>query len=82
MEVALSMRVSPSRQPQPQTSEPQRSRLPASVALHPDGHVADEPLSRDDGSRGATLQRPGLDRLRARAAMAALACVLMTAPDR
>jgi site-specific DNA recombinase len=82
MEVALSMRVSTSRQPQPQTIEQPCSRLHASVALHPDWPVADEPLYRDDGSSGATLQRPGLDRLRDRAAMAAFAGVLMTAPER
>jgi len=82
MEVALSMRVSTSRQQQQQTIEQQLSRLHASVALQPDWHVADEHLDRDDGSSGATLKRPGLDRLRDRAAMAAWECVLMTAPDR
>jgi len=82
MEVALSRRVSTSRQQQPQTMEQHLSRLHASVALQPDWHVADEHLYRDDGYRGATLKRPGLDRLRDRAAMAAFECVLMTAPDR
>src|SRR6267142_6607694 len=82
MAVALSMRVSTSRQQQHQTIEQQLSHLHAYVALQPDGHVADEHLSRDDGYSGATLKRPGLDRLRDRAAMAAFACVLMTAPDR
>jgi len=82
MAVALSMRVSTSRQQQQQTMEPPRSRLHAYVALQPDGHGADAHLSRDDGSSGATLKRPGLDRLRDRAAMAACAGVLMTAPDR
>src|SRR5262245_42458413 len=82
MEVALYMRVSTSRQQQHQTIEQQRSRLHAYVALQPDWHVADEHISRDDGYSGATLKRPGLDRRRDRAAMAAFACVLMTAPDR
>jgi site-specific DNA recombinase len=82
MEVALSRRVSTSRQQQPQTMEQHLSRLHASVALQPDWHVADEHLYRDDGYRGATLKRPGLDRLRDRAAMAAFACGLMTAPAR
>ena len=82
MEVALYMRVSTSRQQQHQTIEQQLSRLHAYVALQPDGHVADEHIDRDDGYSGATLKRPGLDRLRDRAAMAAFACVLMTAPDR
>jgi site-specific DNA recombinase len=82
MAVALYMRVSTSRPQQPQTSEHQLSRRHAYVALQPDWHVADEHIYRDDGYRGATLKRPGLDRLRDRAAMAACACVLMTAPDR
>ena len=82
MEVALYMRVSTSRQQQHQTIEQQLSRLHAYVALQPDWHVADEHLYRDDGYSGATLKRPGLDRLRDRAAMAAFACVLITAPDR
>jgi len=82
MEVALSMRVSTSRQQQHQTIAQQRSRLRDDVATRPDWYVADAHISRDDGSRGATLKRPGLDRLRDRAAMAAFAGVLMTAPDR
>jgi site-specific DNA recombinase len=82
MEVALYMRVSTSRQQQHQTIEQQLSRLHAYVALQPDWHVADEHIYRDDGYSGATLKRPGLDRLRDRAAMAAFACVLMTAPAR
>ena len=82
MAVALSMRVATSRQQQHQTIEQQLSRLPAYVALQPDWHVADAHLYRDDGYSGATLTRPGLDRLRDRAAMAAFACVLMTAPAR
>ena len=82
MEVALSRRVSTSRQQPPQPIAQQLSRLHAYVALQPDWHGADEHLYRDDGSSGATLKRPGLDRLRDRATMAAFACVLMTAPDR
>ena len=82
MEVALYMRVSTSRQQQHQTIEQQLSRLHAYVALQPDWHVADEHIYRDDGYSGATLKRPGLDRLRDRAAMAAFECVLMTTPDR
>jgi DNA invertase Pin-like site-specific DNA recombinase len=82
MEVALSMRVSTNRQPQHQTIEQQLRRLRDYVAPHPDWSVADEHLYRDDGSSGATLKRPGLDRLRDRAAMAAFECVLLPAPDR
>ncbi len=82
MEVALYARVSTTRQQQHQTIEQQRSRLRDYVATYPDWYVADAHIYRDDGSSGATLKRPGLDRLRDRAAMAACACVLITAPDR
>ena len=82
MEVALYMRVSTSRQQQHQTIEQQRSRLRDYGATHPDWYVADEHIYRDDGYSGATLNLPGLDRLRDRAAMAAFECILITAPDR
>jgi site-specific DNA recombinase len=82
MEVALYVRVSTTRQQQHQTIDQQLSRLHDYVATHPDWYVADEHIYRDDGYSGATLKRPGLDRLRDRAAMAAFACVLITAPDR
>ena len=75
MEVALYVRVSTSRQQQQQTIEQQLSRLRDYVATQPDWHVADEHIYRDDGYSGATLKRPGLDRLRDRAAMAAFECV-------
>src|SRR5262245_43746916 len=82
MEVALDVRVSTRRQQQQQTLEQQLSRLRAYVATQPEWHVADEPIYRDDGYRGGQLNRPGLDRLRDHAAMAAFARVLITAPDR
>ena len=82
MEVALYVRVSTTRQHQHQTIEQQLQRLHEYVATHPDWYVADEHIYRDDGYSGATLKRPGLDRLRDRAAKAAFACVLITAPDR
>jgi site-specific DNA recombinase len=82
MEVALYVRVSTTRQQQHQTIEQQLSRLRDYVVTHPDWYVADEHIYRDDGYSGATLRRPGLDRLRDRAAMAAFECVLITAPDR
>ena len=63
MEVALSRRVSTSRQQQHQTIAQQRSRLRDDVATRPDWSVADEHIYRDDGSSGATRTRPGLDRL-------------------
>lgn len=82
MEIALSVRVSTNRQPQAQTIEHQLERLHTSVAAHPEGHLAAEPIYRDDGDSGAQRNRPGLDGLRDRAAMAAFERVLMTAPDR
>jgi site-specific DNA recombinase len=82
MEIALYVRVSTSRQQQQQTIEHQLSRLHDFVATQPDWHLADEHVYRDDGYSGATLKRPGLDRLRDRAALAAFECVLITAPDR
>jgi site-specific DNA recombinase len=82
MEIALYVRVSTSRQQQQQTIEQQLSRLHDYVATQPDWHLADEHVYRDDGYSGATLKRPGLDRLRDRAALAAFECVLITAPDR
>jgi site-specific DNA recombinase len=82
MEGALYPRVSTPRQQPQQTLEHQLRRLRDYGATHPDWHGADEHISRDDGETGATLNRPGLDRLRDRAAMAAFACVLITAPDR
>ena len=82
MEVALYARVSTTRQQQHQTIAQPLSRLRDDVATRPDWYVADEPIYRDDGYSGATLKRPGLDRLRDRVAVAAVACVLITAPDR
>lgn len=82
MESALYVRVSTNRQQQAQTIEPQLERLHPYGAAHPDWHLAEEHIYRDDGYSGAKFNRPGLDRLRDRAAMAAFERVRMTAPDR
>lgn len=82
MEVALYVRVATTRQPHTQTIEQQLARLRAHVATQPDGHLAEAHSYRDDGYRGAKLNRPGLDRLRDRAALAACERVLLTAPAR
>jgi len=82
MEIALYVRVSTNRQQQMQTIEQQLERLHTSVAAHPEWHLTEEHIYRDDGYSGAKLNRPGLDGLRDRAAMAAFERVLMTAPDR
>ncbi len=82
MEIALYVRVSTSRQQQTQTIDQQIDRLQAHVATQPGWHLAEEHIYRDDGYSGAKLNRPGLDRLREQAALAAFECVLLTAPDR
>jgi site-specific DNA recombinase len=81
MRVAVYARVSTTRQAQAQTIEQQLDRLRAVVAEH--GWTLDEQhVYRDDGYSGASLGRPGLDRLRDQAALAELDLVLVTAPDR
>jgi site-specific DNA recombinase len=81
MHVAVYARVSTTRQAQAQTIEQQLDRLRAAAAER--GWVLDERhVYRDDGYSGASLGRPGLDRLRDHAALADLDVVLVTAPDR
>lgn len=82
MEVALYVRVSTTRQQQTHTIEQQMARLREHLATHPDWHLGEEHIYRDDGDSGAKLNRPGLDRLRDRAAMAGFERILITAPDR
>jgi site-specific DNA recombinase len=81
MRAAVYARVSTTRQAQAQTIEQQLDRLRAAVAEH--GWELDQQhVYRDDGYSGASLGRPGLDRLRDHAALADLDVVLVTAPDR
>src|SRR5436189_4854168 len=81
MRVAVYARVSTTRQAQAQTIEQQLDRVRAAVAER--GWELDERhVYRDDGYSGASLGRPGLDRLRDHAALADLDIVLVTAPDR
>jgi site-specific DNA recombinase len=82
MQIAIYARVSTPRQQQQQTIDQQLERLSTYVTQHPDWHLAPENIFRDDGYSGAKLNRPGLDRLRDRAALAAFSLVLITAPDR
>ena len=81
MRVAVYVRVSTLRQAQTQTIEEQLERLRAYIEAQgwtlPEDHVF-----RDDGYSGATLNRPGLDRLRDKVRAAELDRVLLTAPDR
>jgi len=81
MRVALYARVSTQRQAQADGVAQQLDRLRAH-ALAQGWTVAEGDIFRDDGHSGASLKRPGLERLRDRAALRALDRVLITAPDR
>jgi len=81
MRVAVYARVSTVRQVQAQTTEQQLDRLRA----HAEGQgwtLPPECVFRDDGYSGASLRRPGLDRLRDVAASVRLDRILITEPDR
>src|SRR6266498_902655 len=81
MRIALYARVSTSRQAQAQTIDQQLTRLRAYVSEQ--GWLLDERhIYRDDGTSGASLNRPGLDSLRDQIRLAAFDAVLITAPDR
>src|SRR2546430_12129779 len=81
MQVAVYARVSTTRQAQAQGIEQQLDRLRAAVAGRA-WELDDQHVYRDDGYSGARIGRPGLDRLRDHAALAALDVVPVTAPDR
>jgi len=73
--------VSTARQTLAQTIEPPVERLSAHV--HAQGEtLRPEHIFRDDGDRGATRNRPGLDRLRDRVKEGACARVVIARPDR
>jgi len=81
MRVAVYARVSTQRQAQARTTDQQLDRLRA----HAEGQgwsLAPDRVFRDDGYSGASLRRPGLDRLRDAAASARLDRILITEPDR
>ena len=81
MRVALDARVSTQRQAQAQTVEQQMERLTCHAAQQ-GWDLSLDHIVRDDGYSGASLRRPGLDRLRDRAAARCLDRVVITAPDR
>ena len=81
MRIAMYARVSTQRQTQMQTIEQQVERLQAH--FHQQAWEWQEELVfRDDGYSGASLKRPGLDRLRDQASQSLFDRVLITAPDR
>ena len=81
MRIAVYVRVSTQRQTPMHTIDQQLQRLRASFQL-PGGEWRDELVIRSDGYSGASLKRPGLDRLREQAAQAHFDRVRVTAPDR
>ena len=81
MRAALYARVSTQRQAQAQTVEQQMRRL-TDHAQQQGWEMPPDQIFRDDGYSGASLRRPGLDRLRDRVAARSLDVVLITAPDR
>jgi site-specific DNA recombinase len=81
MSTAIYVRVSTERQTLAQTIEQQVERL--TTHMHAQGEtLRPEKIFRDDGYSGATLNRPGLDRLRDRVKEGTIARVLMASPDR
>jgi site-specific DNA recombinase len=81
MRVAIYVRVSTQRQAQAQTIEQQIARLRAHSETQ-GWKLEPEHVFLDDGYSGAKLNRPGLDSLRDRAALAEFDAVLITEPDR
>ena len=81
MTTAIYVRVSTDRQALPHTSDQPIERLRAH--LQGEGQeLRCEQIFRDDGSSGATRNRPGLDRLRDQLREGAIDRVLMVSPDR
>ena len=81
LRIAVYVRVSTAHQAQAQTIDQQLERLRASI-VERGWHLADEHIFRDDGQSGASLNRPGLDRLRDAVRFGELDRVMITEPDR
>ena len=81
MKVAIYVRVSTQQQAQAQTIEQQVERLQAHILAQGE-ELPEDHIFRDDGISGATLERPGLDRLRDKMANGELERVFITCPDR
>jgi len=81
MKVACYARVSSQQQAQQQTIEQQLARL-RTYCQSQNWPWCEDLLFRDDGYSGASLKRPGLERLRDQVGQAEVEIVLITAPDR
>jgi site-specific DNA recombinase len=81
MRTAVYVRVSTQRQSQAQTIEHQLTRLRTHLEAQGE-KLRSEWIFRDDGYSGATLNRPGLDRLRDAVRGTEVDRVLVTTPDR
>ena len=79
--VAVYARVSTQNQAQAQTIDQQLQRLRTHIATQ-GWQLVDEHIFRDDGRSGATLNRPGLDKLRDLVRWGEVARLLITDPDR
>ena len=81
MRTAVYVRVSTARQAQAQTIDQQLDRLRVHLQAQ-STTLDDSAIFRDDGQSGATLNRPGLDRLRDAVRAGEIDRVLITDPDR
>jgi site-specific DNA recombinase len=81
MRTAVYVRVSTARQAQAQTVDQQLDRLQVHLQAQ-NTTLDDSAIFRDDGQSGATLNRPGLDRLRDAVRAGEIDRVLITDPDR
>jgi DNA invertase Pin-like site-specific DNA recombinase len=81
MSTAIYVRVSTERQTQAQTIDQQIERLRRHLAAQGEELQAED-IFRDESYSGATLNRPGLDRLRDQVKAARITHVLIVSPDR
>jgi len=82
MRIAGYVRVSTRNQVHTQTIDQQLERIRHHVAHQPGWELRDEHLFRDDGYSGASLSRPGLDRLRDAVREREIDRLVVTTPDR
>jgi len=81
MKIAVYVQVSSPQQTQTQTIEGQLERIKTHFQSQ-NWPYNEEHVFRDDGFSGASLKRPGLDRLRDKVALGTFDRVVLTAPDR